>query len=150
MGKKCSSKNAPKKVAKAKKTSAAEKAIKQRKDRHLESVCAEIESLRASNGRIPRGEVARVFNEYKPIYNWLTIDLVKKGLKKYKDKVIVLDTVLISDLTSDTTASSELIPTALPPPSNVGFITPLEIIAKKGGRPIGATINLSREKEAQG
>ncbi len=93
--------------------------------------------------------MARVFIEYNPIYNWLTIDLIKKGLKKYKDKVIVLDTVLISGITSNTTASSELIPTAIPFPSNVRFIPPLEITAKKGGCPIGGTINLSREKEAQ-
>ncbi len=93
--------------------------------------------------------MARVFIEYNQIYNWLTIDLIKKGLKKYKDKVIVLDTVLISGLTSNTTASSELIPTAIPFPSNLRFIPLLEITAKKGGCPIGGTINLSREKEAQ-
>jgi hypothetical protein len=55
--------------------------------------------------------------------------------------------VLNSDLTSNTTATSELIPAALPPPSNVGFIPHSEIIAKKGSHPIGATIPSSREKE---
>jgi len=24
----------------------------------------------------------RVFNEYKPIYSWLTINIIKKGLKR--------------------------------------------------------------------
>jgi len=33
-----------------------DKATRTLKARHLDSVCAEIESLRASNGQIPRGE----------------------------------------------------------------------------------------------
>ncbi len=56
------------------------------KDRHLASVCAEIESKQTSKGCIPKGEVTKVFNDYKPIYSWLTIDILKKGLKKFKGK----------------------------------------------------------------
>jgi hypothetical protein len=60
------------------------------KARHLESVCAEIESRRSAKGRIPRGEIARVFNENKPIYTWLTIDIIKKALKNVKAELIVI------------------------------------------------------------
>ena len=61
---------------------AATKAKRALKAKHVAFVCADIESHCGSNGRIPRGVMQRVFGEHKEIYTWLTIDLVKKGLKK--------------------------------------------------------------------
>jgi hypothetical protein len=81
-----SGKKAAKGAKNEKATKPCNKASKALKDRHLASVCAEIESKRTSKGRIPRGEVTKVFNEYKPIYSWLTIDIFKKALKKFKGK----------------------------------------------------------------
>jgi hypothetical protein len=52
------------------------------KARHLTSVFAEIESKRSASGRIPRGEISKVFNEQKPIYTWVTMDIIKKRFKK--------------------------------------------------------------------
>jgi hypothetical protein len=60
------------------------------KARHLESVCAEIESRRSAKGRISRGEITRVLNENKPIYTWLTIDIIRKALKNVNAELIVI------------------------------------------------------------
>jgi hypothetical protein len=75
-----------KKAKAVKKNHAVSKATMALKADHLESVCAEIESRRSAKGRIPRGEITRVFNENKPIYTWLTIDIIKKALKKCKGR----------------------------------------------------------------
>jgi hypothetical protein len=130
------------------------KSIREQKARHLRSICAEIESLRASNGRIPRGELVRVLNEKKPIYNWLTVDLIKKELKKLKGSNAINMITVISDLTDDT--SPQLIAfDNVPPPSNISMISEPPDDAfdfvknKKGGRPKGSTIQASREKQEQ-
>ena len=60
------------------------KATKELKARHLASVCAEIENLRSANGRIPKGEISNAYEKNKPIYAWLTIDIIKKCFKKKK------------------------------------------------------------------
>jgi hypothetical protein len=75
------------KKVKAASPRATAKATKELKAHHLASVCAEIENLRGSNGRIPRGEVTKVYERYKPIYGWLTIDIIKKALKNSKKKI---------------------------------------------------------------
>ncbi len=78
MVKKTTSKSGKKAAKGAKNMKAAKpgnKASKALKDRHLASVCAEIDSKRSSKGRIPKGEITKVFNDYKPIYSWLTIDI---------------------------------------------------------------------------
>ena len=64
---------------------AAAKAKKGLKARHVAYVCADIESHRNSKGKIPWGIMQKVFNEHKEVVPWLTIDLVKKGLKKRKE-----------------------------------------------------------------
>ena len=64
------------------------KAIKELKARHLTSICAEIENLQSTNGRIPKGEISNAYEKNKPIYAWLTIDIIKKCLKKRKDKKV--------------------------------------------------------------
>ena len=151
MVKKNSNKRAPKKASKAAKASATAKATRELKARHLASLCAEIESKRSASGRIPRGEISKVFNEQKPIYTWLTMDIIKKGLKRAKgSKTSVLDTVM-SDLTEDTGDFPALNDVSnIPPPSSIGFSqpppSPTEIKNKKGGRPTGATLRASREK----
>jgi hypothetical protein len=48
------------------------------KKKYLKRVCAEIESLRSSSGRIPRVAMLQIYNEQKEVYHWLTIDIIKK------------------------------------------------------------------------
>jgi hypothetical protein len=82
---------------------AAAKAKRALKARHVAFVCAEIETHRGSNGRIPRGVMQRVFEEHREIYPWMTVDLVKKGLKKTKkNEVVITGTTILSDLTNPT------------------------------------------------
>jgi hypothetical protein len=58
---------------------ASSKATQALEARHLSSVSAEIKSQRSkASGRIPRGEIAKVLKANKPIYTWLTIDIIKK------------------------------------------------------------------------
>lgn len=124
MVKKNTGKDTRKKTIAVKKSNAASKATKALKARHLESVCAEIESRRSSTGRIPRGEITRVLNENQPIYTWLTIDIIKKALKKSKGRSNGnLET--ISDLTEPTIVSAEaIVGPNIPPPCTIGFIPP--------------------------
>lgn len=117
-------------------TKPGKRASKALKDRYLASVCAEIESKRTSKGRIPKGEVTKVFNDYKPIYSWLTIDILKKGLKKFKGKKNALDNTIISDLTEDSgsnQSSDDVL--IIPPPISIGFVAASENDNNKGGRP---------------
>jgi hypothetical protein len=97
-----------------------DKATRALKARHLDSVCAEIESLRASNGRIPRGELMKVYEQNNAIYSWLTIDIIKKCLKKRRENPVTLDTTIISDLTEDSGATPTDNPPNLLPPSLIG------------------------------
>ena len=132
-----------------------DKATRALKARHLDSVCAEIESLRASNGRIPRGELMKVNEQNKAIYSRLTIDIIKKCLKKRRENPVALDTTIISDLTEDSGATPTDNPPNLPPPSLIGVNndqisdTVTEAPKRTGGRPKGATVCASREKEEQ-
>jgi ABC-type cobalamin transport system permease subunit len=49
------------------------------KARHLSAICAKIECQRCiASGRIPQGVITKVLEANKPIYTWLTIDLIKK------------------------------------------------------------------------
>ena len=90
------------KTTKKKGEAAAAKAKRALKARHVAFVCAEIETHRGSNGRIPRGVMQRVFEEHKEIYPWMTVDLVKKGLTKTKKNEVVITETTISDLTNPT------------------------------------------------
>ena len=71
-----------KKASKAANHDKSTKATRALKARHVASICAELESKRTSTGRIPRGEILRVFNVNKPVYTWLTMDIIKKRFKK--------------------------------------------------------------------
>jgi hypothetical protein len=129
-----------------------DKASRALKARHLDSVCAEIESLRASNGWIPRGEISKVYELDKAIYSWLTIDIIKKCLKKRREKPVTLDSTIISNLTEDFGATPTENPPNLPLPSLFGVnndqISATEA-PKKEEPPKGATMRASREKEEQ-
>ena len=134
---------------------AAAKAKRVLKAKHVAYVCADIESHRGSNGLIPRGVMQRVFEQHKEIYPWMTIDLVKKGLKKTKkDGAIVTDST-ISDLTNPTfeDTNQESNEPAEPPPMNItinhGLQLPPETSKSKGGRPRCTTLKALREKEAK-
>jgi len=52
------------------------------KARHIAFICAEINSKRLPNGRLRRGEINKALKEHKTVSPWITIDLIKKGLKK--------------------------------------------------------------------
>jgi hypothetical protein len=136
------------------------KATRELRARHLASLCAEFESLRGANGRIPRGALSQIISLNKGVYNWLTIDILKKSLKKRdysKDQLRepIKDTAIISDLTDDKyNAQSNVGPSVnnIPPPTIVGTnalqnIT--NVIPKRGGHPKGATIVASRAKIEQ-
>ena len=88
-------KKAAKKKTLVTKVSAAVKGARALKARHLSAICAEIESQRCkTSGQIPRGEITKVLYANKPIYTWLTIDLIEKGLKKIKSTITgVLETI---------------------------------------------------------
>ncbi len=73
-----------KKASKATNHAKSTKASRALKAHHVASICAEIESSRTSTGHIPRGEILRVFYINKPVYTWLTMDIIKKRLKKKK------------------------------------------------------------------
>ena len=61
----------------------AKRSVKALKARHVACLCSEIESKRSANGRILRGVIQKVVDDNKLIYTWLTVDILKKGLKKY-------------------------------------------------------------------
>jgi hypothetical protein len=137
-----------------KSTNVVDKATRVLKARHVESVCAEIESLRGPNGRIPRGAMAKVYEQNKAIYSWLTIDVIKKCLKKRKENPALVDRTIISDLTEDSSDPPPIDnPSNLPPPSSIGINNTGQNDSsdscKKGGRPKGATIRASRDKVEQ-
>jgi hypothetical protein len=136
------------------------KAARELRARHLASLCAEVESLRGANGQIPRGALSQILSLNKGVYNWLTIDILKKSLKKRdysKDQLRepIKDTAIISDLTDDKyNAQSNVGPSVnnIPPPTIVGTnalqnIT--NVIPKRGDHPKGATIVASRAKIKQ-
>jgi hypothetical protein len=127
-----------KKASKAANHDKSTKATRALKARHVASICAEIESKRTSTGHIPRGEILRVFNVNKPVYTWLTMDIIKKGLKKSKDTSNgTLDTTIISDLTNSTgTSCASDAPVLIPPPLCIGFVN----ADKPIGRPKGTTL----------
>ncbi len=64
--------------AKTKEAKRKEVLNKSRELKNLKRVCAEIESLRSSSGRIPRVAMLQIYNEQKEVYHWLTIDIIKK------------------------------------------------------------------------
>ena len=143
------------KTTKKKGEAAAAKAKRALKARHVAFVCAEIETHRGSNGRIPRGVMQRVFEEHKEIYPWMTVDLVKKRLTKTKKNEVVITETTISDLTNPTFEGSnqENNEPADPSPMNISnnqeLETPLETSKPKGGRPRGTTMKALREKDAK-
>jgi hypothetical protein len=137
---------------------AAAKAKKGLKARHVAYVCADIESHRNSKGKIPWGIMQKVFNEHKEVVPWLTIDLVKKGLKKRKENKTQdnnKDTSTMSDLTNPTFDGSnqESNQPDAPPPRNIAVSLepelPPETSKSKGGRPRGTTLRASMEKRSQ-
>jgi hypothetical protein len=98
----------------------------------------------------------RVFGEHREIYTWLTIDLVKKGLKKRKIEEADKIEEAISDLTNPTfegSTSQESDEPAAPPPMNISIIQdeelPPQTSKPKVGRPRGTTMKATMEKEAK-
>jgi len=151
---------AKQKAKKAKEEIAAARKTKVLKARHIAFICAEINSKRLPSGRLRRGELEKVLKEQKPIFPWITIDLIKKGLKKYSGESTTTITTTISDLT-DFTASSpdtDISPTSDVEPNNAP-LPPVAIAAvevssngassKKGGRPRGTTIKAKKEKSVK-
>jgi hypothetical protein len=76
----------PKKNEKVEKKASAEnipakQSVKELKARHVPCLCSEIERKRSANGRIPQGVIQKVANDNKVMYTWLTVDVLKKGLR---------------------------------------------------------------------
>jgi hypothetical protein len=117
------------------------------KARHLASICGEIDCQRCKHtGRIPRGVILKVLNANKEIYTWLTIDLIKKALKKFQGSVTgSLET--ISDLTDDEMLHNNVVQNAsnVPPPSTIGFENTTQ--KKAAGRPKGSSVQAAREHQ---
>ena len=138
-----------------KRQAAAAKGKKALKAKHIAFVVADVEKHRNSKGRIPRGVLQRVFSEHKEVISWLTIDLVKKGLKKAKNVVpVVVSESTMSDLTNPTfEASQDMNEATFYPPRNISITQELEVAQAtskpKGGRPRGTTLKALREKEAK-
>jgi hypothetical protein len=137
------------------------KAAKELRARHLASLCAEVESLRGANGRIPRGALSQVLQINKAVYSWLTVDILKKSLKKRNEcdakpgDTSVINTTIISDLTESDQSNGNPPDCNIPPPAIVGTTTTnvMQDITnesrKRGGRPKGATIVASQAKAKQ-
>ena len=95
----------------------------------------------------------RVFEEHKEIYPWMTIDLVKKGLKKTKKDVVVVNNSAISELTNPIfeCSNQENNEPAEPPPMNISINQeleiPLESSNQKGGWPCSWQYNAGIEGE---
>jgi hypothetical protein len=96
----------------------------------------------------------------KGVYNWLTIDIIKKNLKKRKfsnDKAgeLVKDTSIISDLTDEeynAQSNEGPAPENIPSPTIIGTTALHDItnvIHNRGGHPKGATIIASHAKIKQ-
>lgn len=139
-----------KNIKRSENTSIKCKVTKELRARHLASICAELESLRGANGRIPKGALSQVYNLNKRVYDWLSVDIIKKCLNKRKSKEsggVILNTTIISDLTDD----SNPIVNVVPPPTTIGttVLNDVTNIPKKGGRPKGSTILASRAKAEQ-
>jgi len=89
--------------------------------------------------------------EHRPLVPWITIDLIKKGLKKAIGGSNTTITTNISDLTESTASNispaAEVGPTnsPLPPPATEDS-TSSNATSKKGGRPRGTTLKSKREK----
>lgn len=136
-----------KKNVKTKEDVAFARATRALKARHLASICGEIDCQRCKDtGRIPRGVILNVLNANKGIYTWLTIDLIKKALKKFKGSVTgSLET--ISDLTDDSPIPNnvEQNTSNVPPPYTIGFDE--TIPKKKAGCPKGSSIESGRQNE---
>jgi hypothetical protein len=132
------------------------KTTKDLKAHWLASICTEIvESLRASNGWISKGEITKVYEQNKLIYSWLSIDIVKKWLKKWKVEKN-LDNTVISDLADNSIVANVTVDTSTlspSPPSSIGISdephSNSDNIMKKGGHSKGATMHASCEKEEQ-
>ena len=143
-------KNTKEEIASARKTRAL-------KARHIAYICAEINSKRLPNGRLRRGELEKALKEHKPIIPWITIDLIKKGLKKDSGQTSI--TTAISDLTDSTGASShddisqtEIEPNNAPlPPVTIAAVGTTEAAStnassRKVGRPRGTTVKATKER----
>jgi hypothetical protein len=109
------------------------------------------------NGRLRRGELEKALKEHKPIIPWITIDLIKKGLKKDSGQTSI--TTAISDLTDSTGASShddisqtEIEPNNAPlPPVTIAAVGTTEAAStnassRKVGRPRGTTVKAMKER----
>jgi hypothetical protein len=132
---------------------AAKRSAKALKARHVACLCSEIESKRSASGLIPRGVIQKLINDNKLIYSWLTVDILKKGLKQYmksnssNNNVTIID---ISDLTNesafmDDNGEVNPVPAIVgvsnePPSQNL-----LSHCPKKGGRPKGSTLQAARD-----
>jgi hypothetical protein len=138
---------AKQKAKKSKEEIASARKTKAIKARHIAFICAEINSKQLPNGRLRRGELAKALKEHKPIIPWITIDLIKKGLKKDSGGGTTTITTTISDLTDST--ASDISPTSEVQPNNTPPYPPVTIAtgateasfngatSKKGGRPHG-------------
>ena len=122
------------------------------KARHIAFICAEINSKRLPNGRLRRGEINKALKEHKTVSPWITIDLIKKGLKKdYAQPVATNIVSNISDLTGDT--PNDVSPSTEEEPNDTPPFPPITIAAadassssKKVGRPRGTTVKAIKER----
>jgi hypothetical protein len=142
-----------KKKASAENT-AVKRSVKALKARHVACLCSEIESKRSANGHIPWGVIQKVVDDNKLIYTWLTVDILKKGLKKYtksNSSNNITTITYISDLTNEsvfTDANGEVNPVpAVVGISHESHSQNLESHSeKRGGGPKGSTIQAARDK----
>ena len=80
----------------------------------------------------------RVFEEHKSVIPWLTIDLVKKGLKKTKNDVVVVNNSAISELSNPTfegSTNQESDALAAPPPMNINITNHHEELPPQTSKP---------------
>ncbi len=90
-------------------------------------------------------KATRVFNVNKPVYTWLTMDIIKKSFKKGKatSNGTLDTTIIISDLTNSTgTSNASDAPVLIPLPLSIGFVN----AGKPIGHPKGTTVKSSHEK----
>jgi hypothetical protein len=95
-----------------------------------------------------------VANDNKLIYTWLTVDILKKGLKKYMKSNSSNNITTITDISDSTNesvftdANGEVNPVpAVVGVSHESLSQNLEIHSpKRGGRPKGSTIQPARDK----
>ena len=133
----------------------AKRSAKALKTWHVARLCAQVESQRLANGRIPRGTITKVVDDNKPIYTWLTIDIIKKGLKKQSKRGALNKSATITDISdlTDDTAPTNSPDAVIPLPDIVGIPNPDEqpIVnsdtTKKAGRSKGSTIQASRDND---